>query len=303
MIDEIIKRERKRFNLAVERAREVVIKNYFSEHTTVSAKQFEDFNSNLVQLEHVLLLVADKVFDYLPTLFEKKRGRSVWDIYLNGIRYLARRIQSGTLFSYLSFVPNLEDLMAKINSYLLDNVLSGVSDVYNLMIEIEKYNHWYAEAKEICSPYETSDNKFERLCRIYAILKAWTREDEFQACQDKLSKGLDRSFQIIVEGPIKLYLVIGKDNFFFLLRFLTAETAINILERREELEDLRNLHDFIYDQVENSNKTFRNLLSKALELYSKDLIKEFRDMRGEFPNDELKRRFIQRFESKEIFRN
>lgn len=302
MIDNIIKREKKRFMKSIKEARGVVIKNHFSGSDSAPIEEYEKFSSRLARLEVILHMASDKIFKYAPELFEEKRGRPVWDVYLSGARYLARRPQRGVFFSYLASFLELENLISKVNSYL-DNALSGLSDIYDLAKETDKYRHCYERAKELCSPYETEDKKFEKLCRIYANLKSWPREDEFQVFQEKLDKGLDQTYRIIIDGPIKLYLVIGKDTFFFIFRFLTARDKTDIHEKRRELKDSNDLHDFIYELIENSDETFRSLVSETFKFYAKNLIKELKEFRAEVPTDELKRRFVKRFENGDLFRD
>ena len=274
MIDKIIKREKKRFMKSIKKARGVVIKNHFSGSDSAPIEEYEKFSSRLAGLEVILHMASDKVFKYAPELFEEKRGRPVWDVYLNGARYLARRAQKGVFFSYIASFLEMESMVSKVNSYL-DNALTGLTDIYNFAREINKYREYYLRAKELCSPYETDDKKFEKLCRMYANLKSWPREDEFQVFQEKLDKGLDQTYQIIIDGPIKLYLVIGKDTFFFIFKFLTARNSPDIHEKRRELNDSKDLHDLIYSLVEDSDETFRSLVSETLKFYSKNLINQY----------------------------
>ncbi len=302
MINEIIKRERKRFKKSIKKAREAVIKNHFSGSDSAPIEKYEKFSSRLAGLEVILRMVSDKAFKHVPELFEEKRSRPVWDVYLSGAKYLARKAQKGVFFSYLCSILELESLVSKVNAYL-DNASSGLSDIYDLAKETDKYRKCYLRAKEICSPYETEDKKFEKLCRIYANLKSWPREDEFQIFQEKLDKGLDKTYEIIIDGPIKLYLIIGKDTFFFIFKFLTARTQIDIHEKRRELKDSNDLHDLIYDLIESSDETFRSLVSETFKFYAKNLIKELKEFREEIPSDEWKRRFIKRFENGDLFRD
>lgn len=303
MIDkEIIKRERKRFRESIQKAREVILKNHLSTTNLKDHDSFQKYTGRLSQVASLTTLVSDKIFNDFPKLFEEKRGRRIWEIYLSGARYLARRTSQGVFVGLLASYFELEDLVAKVDSYL-ENVVSGSADIYNLMREIDKYSEHYNKARKICAPYEKEDQKFERQCRIYATLKSWLKEDEFQIMQKTFNKGLDQAFKVIIEGPIQLYLVISRDTFFFILKFLTGKNSIDISEERKELDDANDLHSFIHGLVEGSDKTFRNLIVEALKLYYNDLIDELKELRSEFPTDDRKRRFIERFETGEMFKD
>lgn len=299
---EIIKRERERFRKSIQKAREVILKNHLSTTNLKDHDSFQKYTGRLSQVASLAALVSDKVFDNFPKLFEEKQGRPMWEIYLSGARYLARRTSQGVFVSFLASYFELEDLVAKVNSYL-ESAVSGSADIYNLMREIDKYSEHYNKARKICVPYEKENQKFERQCRIYAVLKSWLKEDEFQTMQTALNKGSDQAFKVIIEGPIQLYLVISRETFFFILKFLTGKNSIDISKERKELDDANDLHSFIYGLVEGSDKIFRNLITEALKFYHNDLIDELRELRSEFPSDDRKRRFIERFETGELFKD
>lgn len=316
---EIKIREKSRMENAVKRAREVVLRDHFPYLHDYTLKEIRDYEELLERLEGLILLGIQGFYKHLPSPLEEVRGRSKWEVYLSGLRYLIRKYPQG-FFRTILALKEWEGFPEKIDAYLEKSV-SALSDFYLLAREIRKYCLNYNKGRKIARQYiqiqddkEPEENEenclveedFKNLCRLYASLKSWEQEEEFSRFNNHIEKCQNQFFEVIIEGPIQLYLLIGEETWFFILKILTIEHLGDFfLEKdKKELHDLREINKLIYKTIENSEfyQTLKSFIREFLKIYVDDLKRSQERLRGQYPTRELKRKFVKRFERGEIFR-
>lgn len=312
---ELKKREKERFEKALAEAREVVLKNHFPSLTDASA--LREYQGLLSALQALISLAAGIFFGLLPSPMEEIRGRSAWEVYLSGLKYLTRRYPRGYFRKTVIALKEWEGFPEKVDAYS-GKCLTGFSDFADLARELQRYALNYKSAKELARLYHPADGDagakegeddadyYKDLCLLYASLKTWEREEDVRRFQGYLEKSATQFFEVIIEGPIQLYFFIGEETWFFVLKVLTVESLGDFLsdKNRKELQDLRDLHRFIFGAIEQAEKwqVFKELIREALAGYVRDFRSSEKRLRAQCPTDELKRKFVRRFESGDIFR-
>lgn len=299
------KKESLRLKKSIEKAKNIVLQDKFPDLKNVCLEEIRDYQDLLGHLQSIAILGGKIFFKHLPSPLEKIRERSVWEVYLAGLRYFARRAPKGFFRKTVLAIKEWQDSPEKVDSYM-DKCLSGVSDIANLGEELKKFFFYYEKGKNIIEQYDEWSNH-EDVCEIYASLKAWEKEEHFEMFEKYLTAAEQQTWEIIIEGPIQLYLSIGYDNIFFILKLLTLEHIGEFFtdKNKKELSDLKEAHSFVYDKIDFSETiaAFKLLTKKSLEIYRKSLIKKANYIRSKYPTDDLRRKFIYRFESGELFRN
>lgn len=300
--EEIKKEERERFEESVEKAREVVLLEHFPCLHDRSIQEVREFEELLDRLGGFLLLLGDRFYKHLPFPLEKIRERSIWEVYLSGLRYFCRRYPRGFFRKAVLSLKEWKDFPDKVDAYA-EKSLEGYLDFANLARELEEYCRFYKQGKEIANQY----GEWHRdLWKLYASLKTWEKDTEFQVFEDYFRTSQRQFFEVIIEGPIQLYLFIGEETWFFILKILTVEHLGDFFldKNKKELQDLRDVHKFVYEIVETSEayQTFKKFVGETFKIYVDDYLEEERRLRSQYPTDELRKKFIRRFESGELFR-
>lgn len=316
--EEIKTREQKRLKQALERAREVVLRDHFSSLSVIpTVLEVKEYEEQLDSFHSLISLALDHFSKHLPSPFEKIKERSVWEVYLSGLKYLARRYPNGFFRKAVLSLKEWNDFPEKIDSYS-EKCLSGFSDFSDFTGEVKKYCLNYNKAREIIEQFanfkeqveEDDDDEngegIKNLCRLYASLKTWERDQELSYFENRFQKSSTQFFEVIIEGPVQLYLFIGEETWFFVFKILTIERLGDFFSSKDkkELEDIRALHKFIYGIAEKSvlHETFKKLVKETLKIYVDNYFKTQKRLREQYPTEDLRRKFVRRFENGEIFR-
>lgn len=295
-------REHRNLEKSIEEARGKVLSDHFPSLQNKSIDELRDYEKLLNQLQGLLSLATDKFYQHLPSPLEEVRERSVWEVYLSGLRYLFRRYPQGFFRQTNLAVGELQDPLEKTDAYC-DKCLEGFSAIAELVQEIKKYCEHYKTGQEIIQHYGQWPKD---IVRLYASLKTWTRDDEFEIFENRVHAAQKQIFEVIIEGPIQLYLLVGEENWFFVLKTLTVERFQDFFsdKNKKDLQDLRELHRAVYETVEISTtyETFKQFFQESLRIYVEDSLKDAKQLRNQYPTDDLRRKFIRRFETGEIFR-
>ncbi len=305
--EEIKEREQNVFAEALGEARETVLKNRFSSLENITVEEFQEYEKLLdscVVFYHFLL---GAFWKHLPSPLEKeeKTGRFAWEVYLSGARHFATRYPK-SYFRQLVGLTQFGRVPEAIDAYL-EKCRDMLADLLDLSVQIKDYAANYNRGRNITRQYtpEGEDEGMENLSRLYGYLKTWSDDEKQSVFHKALEKSGIEIFELIIEGPIQLYLYIGKENWFFILKGLTVGGLSDFLSQREKLEarDLESLNDFIFNIIVNSEayECFRQLGKETVGIYLENFQKQAIVLRRHFPTAELKERFIRRFEEGLIF--
>jgi len=247
-------------------------------------------DSELGYAKTAVSFIINSIFREGPHLFEIIDGRSKWERYISGIRFLLNNIEHSFLLNNILPMFKLGGASGLILSWCSAS-LEQMNALHFLMIRIESYIHNLEYA------YEHTDKK--EFSSLYASLKTWDTEEKLLDFSNKLNSVLDKPFEIYIEGPIQLMLMLSKEHFFFFVKAILAQSIPQLLNNgKTEEKDLQYLNDSIYNIVSNSKTItyFQELLQqtakKSIELW----IKEQRDRRSLIPLPSGKKRFLENFE-------
>lgn len=288
--------ELKRFLEALETGQ----KNLFQQKSQkMSPEKFYHYVSFLELNKLLLFQLAEEISENLLSMRESDRDRSKWEIYVSGLRFIGRFFRKGYVSNVIFPLLEMEQIVVYINSLVEEslNVLNNIQKVGSL-VEIYAANYsWAAEQTEAIKKKE------RRLCLRYASLKTWELEEEFFEFTDCLQKAILGSIEIFIEGPIKLYVMLGRERFLLILRALTAERLSEMKEMDKYLSDALNILITLSSLIEKSDllNALRELLPESLSQHVKIWKEEQESIRGELPTRELRRLFIERFENGTLF--
>lgn len=305
--EEIKEREKTAFAEAIEQAREKVLKNHFSSFENVALEEYQKYEKLLNSCVGFSQFLSEAFWNRLPSPLEKdeKTGRLVWEVYISGARHFATSYPKSD-FRRLAGLPQFGKAPEAIDAYLR-KCRDTLSDLFGLEREIRDYAANYNRAGEIIRQYVPEEEGMENLARLYGYLKTWPNDERQAVFHKSLEKSGIEIFEVIIEGPFQLYLYIGKENWFFILKGLTISDLFDFLSKKEEREakDLCRLNDFIFDIIADSKsyQCFKELAREALKIYLENFQKETIILRRQYPTAELKERFIRRFEEGLIFQS
>ncbi len=247
-----------------------------------------------------LTQVADRLSDKLLPLFEQDGERTRWEIYLSGLRKLCRDLPESYLFRFVLPLYGLDDLQAKVTSYA-ERWLDGLHAAHRFFAAAEQYLGHLERGEQIAADYQAEGG--EDLARLYASLKTWENERELGAFFDAVSEFTDISLEVLVAGPLQLYLMLGRDTFTLIFKTLSIGRLSDLHEGEAEYTELLALHDFVYGLVANSATLalLREASARVGRAYTQSLREEEVRLRGQLPTDDLKRSFIRRYEAGVLF--
>lgn len=291
----------KKFEGSMITAKEAALNYRFPPYRNRSIKEIRNYTKLLDQSGELLLLIVEKFLKHLPSPLEKKRGRSVWEVYLSGLRYFCRKYPQGFFRQVVLSPREWGDFPGKIDSFIC-KCSEGFTDIADLSKELEKYCRHHQNGLNIAKQYKEWQPDSVGL---YASLKTWKGDDEFQVFENRLLKAQQQIIEIIIEGPIQLYLIIGQENFFIILKILTLKDLRDFYsdQDQEEPRDLKDLNESVYKTVENSEflETFKELSKESLRICSDNFLEEEKRRRRQYPDEELRDRFIKCFEEGDVF--
>jgi len=293
---QVKERELKRFGRALDEAVDSLLAAKFNE-----LRNYEAYNQYVETCQAVKAIVRflDGIADKLAPLFERRQGRSAWDVYLSGLRRLHRQWPESHFSRQTLTGYKLDDLNEKLTAFS-GKVLEQLGAAQKALQHVDAYLDNLAAGQDIAEAYQ---NQSEDLPRLYASLKTWATEDDWQRLYDDLAAFLDQTIEVIVIGPIQLYLMLRRDTFLLIFKALSLS---RLGEERDDAEyrEVMAWHDFIYSLVEGSatRQILGELLRRAVQAYLADWRQEHTRLRDQLPRRELRERFIERYETGALFR-
>lgn len=141
------------------------------------------------------------------------------------------------------------------------------------------------------------------LVKLYTSLKTFS-DDELDSFDKDFESFLLQGFEVIVEGPLQLYLKVGKESIVCILRMLAREKVEKELELGSEG---RLAHDIIYEIIESEYSTgiIDNILlmaKQALIRYHREWLKFQKELRTIVKTRTDRQEFLYTFENGFYFR-
>lgn len=293
----VMERELKRFHRAVDAAIEGLLSQKYD--AADDYQEYEEYAKACQRVKGSLGMV-DLVADRLPPLFAQRAERTNWEVYLAGLRQIHRLFPDSHLFRAVLSTYRLEDLKEKLRAFS-GHWLDFLHEADETLRQIDKYLGNLTEAREIMADY---GNENESLARLYASLKTWEKEEDFENLFDDLRRFLDTGIEVFIVGPIQLYLMLSRDTFLLIFKALTVDKLSKLEGEGRGYDDLMALHDFVYGLVHNSQtrRVMQEVLGAAVAKYIEDLKEEHTKLRQQVPGKERKRRFVQYFEEGTLFK-
>lgn len=301
--EELKKGALERFKKSLLGAKEATLTERFPPFGNRGIKEIKSYTELLDELEGLLLLTVNGFLKNLPPPSKKEGERSLWEVYLSGLRYFARRYPQGFFRGTTLSPKEYEDFPNKLDSFIY-KCSEGLIDIVDLSKELERYCRHHKNGLDVVQKHEGWHPDW---LKMYASLKTWEDDDKFQVFENRLLRARQQIFDIIVEGPIQLYLVIGQETWFIILKILTLRDLRDFYsdQNKEELRDLKALNELIYKTVEGSEslEAFKKLGQECLRIWVNDFLEEEKRNRRQCPTEGSRKRFIERFENEEIFRS
>lgn len=233
-------------------------------------------------------------------LFAMEESRARWNVYLEGMRGLLRDYRHSHLLRAIFPMLKIGELGEKTHAWT-GEALELLHTAELFLEDLDRYLQALAAGQEILVSYGRSQD--EGLARVYATLKTWEETKEFEKFAANFEKLLDQSVTVVVEGPIQLYLMLSREGFLLIFRALSASRLEDRKLQDRDLASLMKLHDDFRGKVENweARKRASQLLRRALEIYFERWRQKQEERRSLLPTEELRKRFIERFERGVIF--
>ena len=291
-------REMRRFYRAVDQAIDELLAEKFQEAHSIGEYRAQVSTGTFVKsLLNTIGMAADK----MAPLFERQGERPTWEVYLAGLRKLHRDLPDSYLFRFVLPMFGLEDLQEKVVAYSA-RWLDGLHAAHKFFTAADAYLGHLERAEQIAAEYEAKPG--DDLPRLYASLKTWQTNTEMDGFLEAMAEFVDTAIEVVIVGPIQLYLMIGRDTFTLVFKSLTAGRLSDLREGDGELKELLALHDFVHSQLEKSSSLamLREVGTRAGKSYLQSLREEETRLRAQLPTQELKRSFLRRYESGVLFR-
>ncbi|MHB1006789.1 MAG: hypothetical protein ACYC3S_14265 [Chloroflexota bacterium] len=291
-------RELRRFHRAVDVAIDELLAAKLEQ--TRDFREYRSYASTTAfvnNLTRTVDLFSDKV---LP-LFERQGERGTWEVYLSGLRKLCRDLPESYLFRFVLPMFGLEEFESTLASYT-GRWLDGLHAAHRFFGEAERYLDHLDRGEAVAAEYKADAG--EDLARLYASLKTWENDEDMSGYLSAVGEFVDTTFELIVVGPIQLYLMLGRDTFTLLFKTLSVGRVSEMREGDAELGELLALHDFIRGAVADSStvSVLGEVARRAGKSYVQSLREEETRLRGQLPTQDLKRSFIRRYEAGVLFR-
>lgn len=292
------RRELRRFHRAVDKAIEELLDTKYTE--TRSVEEYRQFASACALVKNLSRMV-DLWADRAEPLFESEGERTKWEVYLSGLRKLGRDMPESYLFRFVLPMFGLEDLREKVVAYS-GRWLDGLHSAHQCLGEVERYLRHLERGTEIAREYEADPG--EDLPRLYASLKTWERQDDLDAYCRALGDFADTTVEVLIAGPVQLYLMLGPETFTLIFKSLTVGRLGDLAGNDEEYVELMSLHGFLQRLVGESTTLalLREVAARAARTYSESVREESIRLRAQLPTQDLKRAFVRRYESGVLFR-
>ena len=200
--------------------------------------------------------------------FRTLKDRSRYDIYESGIRRFLKKYPQSHWSSHVIKLFSLSDIQ---NLFLdhIDNFLNWLRYFGSINKSAEIYLNYLDRGVNLAKNYtdrETSDLYGDDLVRLYGYLKTWEEQEELDDFIDDLDDLFDRTIELYIEGPIKLYLKLSKDKYLIIFKALTAEKANDLPYIDEEQKEVMEAHNEFYDTIKEEMEEDTGFLHNIVEL-------------------------------------
>ena len=263
------------------------------------AKDIEELQLRMkvADLAKALIEIAQGMLDF--PLLEETEDKPNWERYLSGPRGLLRDFLRSHLLTMILPSLKVEELGEKLMAFAREWLkLLHLSE--KVLRELDRYVDARVRASEITSQYKVDNETLERR---YASLKTWEKDEKLERFSENLEDLLDKTLEVIVEGPVQLYLMVSREGFLLIFRALMLERIGDLTLEDKDLDSLMALHDEIHRRIEESEsiKLLQDLFGKIFAEYLEDWRKEQKELRELFPTERLRELFVERFEEGTIF--
>jgi hypothetical protein len=298
ILKELTQEEQKRFLEAVGKAVEKLKKEGKKEETT------EEVLERVGQLEKAEILINFAIEEIVENFFEflKEPGhkRRSWEDYVSEARACARMARTGLLYHHAKNEVGLEEL-AENASALVYRGIEVLNDVQISLADAKKYADAYEFAVKQTDAYGVKE---KGLCRRYASLKTWARKDELDRLSSSAETAVNGAIEVIIEGPLKLYLMISEEQFLIIMKWFTSQTMF----------DFNTVAKFVFPALMSMTtsaqrmierwplfKVGRALLAESLREWLVLWKKEQESIRNELVSEEYAKNFVTMFEDGTLF--
>lgn len=277
-------------------------------------KGYHDWvNSTIGILASVLSSRWERLYQKRENLstFRSLKERSRYDVYESGIRRFMKNYPHSHWSTSIIKILRLNDFQ---NLFLeeVDNFLNWLRYFGSINKMGEIYLNYLANAVDMAKNYTERDKDDlygDDLVRLYGYMKTWEDDEEIDDFINDMENFFDRTIELYIEGPIKLYLKLSRDKYLIIFKAFTAESPNDIPYIDDEQKEIMKVHEDIYDMVkeEHNNEdgflyNITELLKKSKENYIKSLREDVNRLKFLLPTQELRRQFIRKYESGFIFR-
>jgi len=245
---------------------------------------------------------------HLPNFFKKNKKemeRSPYNIYSSGVRKIVTHFSTSYLVQKVIPLFKLGDVLDVTEIY--KNQTADFLKYFELFSkDLEKYLTNLDKGAEIAKSLDKANNgekdySSELTTRLYASLKTWITEEEFNDFLNNFENFLDTGIELIIVSPFELYLKIGKEGVIVIWKMLTAKDQ-NELLGKSQLEDLVNFSNHLYDNIkEETNELgilyeIRRLFKTTIQNYLNDFKIDQKSMRDLVTSKNKRKEFIHKFE-------
>ncbi|MHB1134570.1 MAG: hypothetical protein ACYC4L_19540 [Chloroflexota bacterium] len=292
-------REQRRFYRAVGQVLDRLLAEKFEQTRELS--EYRRFNDTCNYVRGQIHLV-DALTDRLGPMFERDGERTNWEVYLSGLRQLCRDLPRSYLYRIVLPMFGLEDLQAKLSSYT-GRALEALHGGQTAFASVERYLLNLERADALTAEYQAEGAANEDLPRLYASLKTWETAAEQQNYYRSLEDFIAGTLEVLVLGPIQMYLLLGRETFTLIFKSLSVGRLADIKSGDGDYVEMQALHDFVHSGVENSAilTVLRAVVRDAGRNYVALLRDEEERLRAQLPNQDLQRNFVRRFEAGSLF--
>ena len=295
--NKVKRREVGRFRRAVGQAVEQLLAEKYEQ-----TREVEEYRAYVRTCEFVknLMSTVDLAADRVGPLFERQGERTKWEIYLSGLRKLFRDLPDSYLFRFVLPMFGLEEFEEKMVAYS-GRWLDGLHAGHRFFGQTERYLANLERGENIMSEYEAKQS--EDLARLYASLKTWESQEDAGNFFDAMADFVDTTIEVVIAGPVHLYLMLGRDTFLVLFKSLNIGNLGSLREEDEEFAELLALHDYLHQAVEQSTTLtlLQEVSARAGKAYVQAAREEAERMRSQLPTQDLKRNFVRRYEAGVLF--
>ena len=292
-------REQRRFFRAVGQAVDQLLAEKYEQTREIGEyRRYADTCNYIKGQMHLV----DAVTDRIGPLFERQGERANWEVYLSGLRQLCRDLPNSYLFRFILPMFGLEDLEGKLASFS-GRCLEALHAGHTTLATAERYLAHLERAEAILEDYQAQSAAGQDLPRLYASLKTWSTEQELETYYGALGDFVNGTLEVLVLGPIQLYLMLGRESFTVIFKSLSAGRLADLKADDGDYAELLALHDFVHEALENSITlgVLKEVCTRAGGIYVNLTREEEARLRSQLPTRELQRGFIQRYEAGALF--